>query len=592
MNEHYIGIDLGTTNSVIAGGILRQGDIFTPEAIKVPQLDRTGWNIERNYYMLPSALYLKTPTDAKVGLYARRMLEEDASRVIINAKRYMGIYPEKTWEIDGEVYTPELVSSYYLTILKTAAEENYGTEVDGAIITVPASFNFQQIAATRVAAQIAGFSDEKVDFISEPTAAVLDFLNQEQHKDPKSRRINFSTPQKLLVFDLGGGTCDVSIVEATVDRYGNIDIQEKIPSRYTSLGGTDFDQKLALAKLNDFLMKNNIDYESIERRKLQSISALFIHYSERMKHRLSNDIRDLRNNPKYKDNPEKLKELIEGLVSSERIFLHNYLENVDYLFEVNKKEYDEIISPLLQPSQIGEKNIIDCIESALANNDMSKDEIDHVFLVGSMTEYYTIQEAVKNYFCPDGKGVERIHQGIIDPSYGIAQGAAVYSYYKNIINISKSDDKDKKQEKETQRFSGPEVVVPGTIFIELENEDLVLIEAGTPAPFERTIEGELYTTAPTGMEVKLFQGDRYSVMPFELKKGSLRFTRPQQIGTPVSMHIAFDSNKELKVKAWLTNQPDEVMSLSLGNELLTEEEAREKREKRGDINKVLSFDEF
>jgi molecular chaperone DnaK len=147
------------------------------------------------------------------------------------------------WTIDGREIRPEEVSAWVLSTLRSTASDHYMNEdVDSVVITIPANFDFQQ-QATKNAAILSGFHPEKIHMIPEPTAALIDFLNEEEKVGVDARRIDFSTGKKnLMVFDLDGGTCDVSILQVENNDQGKLNIQEISISKYTELGGGDFDK--------------------------------------------------------------------------------------------------------------------------------------------------------------------------------------------------------------------------------------------------------------------------------------------------------------------------------------------------------------
>ncbi len=162
------------------------------------------------------------------------------SETLSNVKRYIGQTVE--WEIHKEKYQPEHISSFILRKIKKTVEEKYfGEEIDSAVITVPASFNYLQQGKTKMAAELAGFDKEKIHMIPEPTASLIDFLHEEELKDPSSRVLDVSEKSKtVLVFDLGGGTCDVTIHRITQGENNKLNIQDLSISQYTELGGDQF----------------------------------------------------------------------------------------------------------------------------------------------------------------------------------------------------------------------------------------------------------------------------------------------------------------------------------------------------------------
>ena len=203
-----IGIDLGTTNSCVS--VLEGGE---PHVIVNPEGERTT----------PSVVLIKNGEET-VGAVAKRGAISNPNNTIYSIKRKMGTKDKV--EVDGKKYTPEEISAKILMKLKSDAEAYLGEKVTKAVITVPAYFNDAQRQATKNAGKIAGLEVERI--INEPTAAALAYGIDKQEK-----------AQTILVYDLGGGTFDVSILEL-----GDGVFEVKSTSGNNNLGGDDFDQKI------------------------------------------------------------------------------------------------------------------------------------------------------------------------------------------------------------------------------------------------------------------------------------------------------------------------------------------------------------
>lgn len=258
----FIGIDLGTTNSTVSvANLTYRGDIEA-KTLEITQLDDTGNDLIQDT-ALPSVLYIDKKGSPFVGHYAKRMHSINTKQVIRESKPYMGT--DAKWEINNENFYPETVASYYLGILKREAEKQYNEIIDSAVITIPASFDMDQQRATQNAAVLAGFAKDKIHMIPEPTAALLDYVNEERKLFPADRVLRLNEGAKtLLVFDLGGGTCDVSILEVKENDKQGIDIKELSISQYMELGGRDFD-KLVVKKLySKFFAEVNLTKEQVQ----------------------------------------------------------------------------------------------------------------------------------------------------------------------------------------------------------------------------------------------------------------------------------------------------------------------------------------
>src|SRR5579875_1451129 len=219
-----VGIDLGTTNSVIA--VLEGGE---PTVIPNAEGSRTT----------PSVVAFAKNGEVLVGEVAKRQAVTNAERTIRSVKRHMGT--NWTIDIDGKKYTPQEISARILMKLKRDAEAYLGEQISDAVITVPAYFNDAQRQATKEAGQIAGLNVLRI--INEPTAAALAYGLDKGEKE-----------QTILVFDLGGGTFDVSLLEI-----GEGVIEVKATAGDTQLGGDDWDQRVVDHLVRTFQNQNGID---------------------------------------------------------------------------------------------------------------------------------------------------------------------------------------------------------------------------------------------------------------------------------------------------------------------------------------------
>ena len=371
VKDKVIGIDLGTTNSCVA--ILEGG-----EPVVIPNLDggRTT----------PSVVAVKEDGERIVGVIAKRQQVTNPENSIYSIKRFMGRrYGEIGEELkkvsykvhkteDGDVrvemggkqYSPPEVSAMILKYLKKAAEEYLGGEVKKAVITVPAYFNDSQRKATKDAGKIAGL--EVLRIINEPTAASLAYGLAKKKSE------------KIAVFDLGGGTFDISILEI-----GEGVFEVKSTNGDTHLGGDDFDQRVLDWIADEFKKENGIDLRE-DKRALQRLREA----AEKAKIELSTTLETPINLPFITADASGPKHLDMKLT---RAKLESLVED---LIERTK-------NPVLQ---------------AIKDAKISKKDIDQVILVGGMTRMPAVQEAVKEYF---GKGP---HKGI-NPDEVVAMGAAI-----------------------------------------------------------------------------------------------------------------------------------------------------------------------
>lgn len=343
-----IGIDLGTTNSCVA--VLEGGE---PKVIPNPEGNRTT----------PSAVSFKNG-ERQVGEVAKRQSITNPN-TILSIKSKIGTSEKVT--IEDKEYTPQEVSAMILQYLKGYAEDYLGEKVTKAVITVPAYFNDAQRQATKDAGKIAGLEVERI--INEPTAAALAYGLDKQDQD-----------QKILVFDLGGGTFDVSILEL-----GDGVFEVLATAGDNKLGGDDFDQKVMDYLVEEFKKENGIDLAK-DKMAMQRL----------------------------KDAAEKAKKDLSG-VTSTQISLPFITAGADgpLHLEVNltRAKFDEITRDLV------ERTIIPA-RQALKDAGLSASDLDKVILVGGSTRIPAVQDAVKK------ETGQEPHKGV-NPDEVVAMGAAV-----------------------------------------------------------------------------------------------------------------------------------------------------------------------
>ncbi|MDT2397049.1 molecular chaperone DnaK [Enterococcus avium] len=344
-----IGIDLGTTNSAVA--VLEGGEA---KIITNPEGNRTT----------PSVVSFKNG-EIQVGEVAKRQAVTNP-HTISSIKRHMGEAGYKV-EADGKSYTPQEISAMVLQYIKGFAEDYLGEKVEKAVITVPAYFNDSQRQATKDAGKIAGLEVERI--VNEPTAAALAYGLDKTDKD-----------EKILVFDLGGGTFDVSILELGD---GVFDVLSTAGDN--SLGGDDFDNKIIDYLVADFKQANGID--------------------------LSKDKMAMQ---RLKDAAEKAKKDLSG-VSSTQISLPFitagdagplHLETT-----LSRAKFDEITADLVERTKAP-------VRQALKDAGLSQSDVDEVILVGGSTRIPAVVEAVRK---ETGKEPNKS----VNPDEVVAMGAAI-----------------------------------------------------------------------------------------------------------------------------------------------------------------------
>ena len=563
-----VGIDLGTTNTVVSTarrGINSNIEVLTES---IDQIVNEEWGDMESSTLLPSVLYVNNSLH-NVGLIAKEMKGQTSNRVIFNSKNYMG-ESDYRWEIDDKEYTPELVASYFLSAVRKHLMQKYKDEesINTAVITVPASFNIDQRNATTTAAKIAGFNGD-ITLISEPTAAILDFINEQSKIEDCDKFIDLKDFKNILVFDLGGGTCDVAVLKVKI-KGKDIYVEEVAVSPHTLIGGANFDAYAVEGIIKDFEKENNISLtKELDKEDMKKLKRMLVVYLEKAKIFFSGKYFQ------YNDGNTDLKEVEKEI--SRLIGIPNVINGKPFKLNLTMERYNQYISSLLNKES--KENIIAPIDATLRSSNLCIDEIDYVFCVGGMTKYPAVWNTISQYFSKEPLK-------FTDSMESVSRGASIYHYY-NIINIVnyKKIENDISVEENTIN-EGNNVIditstLPQTIYLNVKNGfPIPLIEAKSKAGEPIIHEDLIKVSSEIGIALELYAGS--SIFDPDLKRlenVNLNFPVGVKVGSPVALKLEWTRKGILMFEAWIKDNPEIKINLTLeGNQILDEEIDEVKKE--------------
>ena len=570
-NIPYIGIDFGTTNSAVACAREKRNHEVASAALEtpriksaVPGLDGTLNYVSGREKTLPSSVYYSRD-GIMVGDFARDQYSKYPESVARSVKSQMGNPTLEGLTPDIPDKTPEEVCARVLLQLKKEAEKNIRCHITDAIFTVPANYGAEQKEATMRAAERAGFRvrDDSGRWLpvllSEPNAVLYDVMNRVRNGEILTSDLDLAEKKLILVFDIGGGTLDVTLHEVNWagEHTSRLNIAEIATSRYTRLAGDDFDRRIAdslyercsenIRRTHPSAAEKLRTSRQIFPRLLTAAEELKVHMSNKVNHQ--NFAADSWFDDFDTDGEEEISESISVLLDTGLL----------YNDTITKAEFEEMIAPLMGEhlrfedyrrygtlSKEERHTILAPVLEVLSHADRYYKDlgrpgftVDAVILNGGMSNLYTIRERLERFF-----GLEPITT--IDPDLSVANGAAVYGYY---------------------------LANDGGFIETIQNENLYLglgrggteplIRYGQKLPYSVTIEGFRVKPQTKSLEIPIKRGSVAGDFP-TFARGVITFDRTFRTETDLRLDCDFDRNGLISIRASLLNSAT-GMILSTGS---------------------------
>jgi molecular chaperone DnaK (HSP70) len=599
-NSLCVGIDLGTTNSVIATCQLTDTGKLRAPVSKIEMLTEIGARNARRrerQSLLPSCVYYYDMKNGEyepiVGELAKKMFLTQPYAVAKSIKRQMGKQRVEIngWKKEYPDQTPEQVSSRILSHVLDNLKNYYNEEIRDVVITVPANFDPAMRLATLKAAELAGvnvrkpdgtYNDEEI-LLSEPEAVMYALINQIQNGEININ-MDFSQKRRVLVFDIGGGTLDITLheIERNPENPDLFNITSLATNRYSNIAGDIFDAKLAEAMYQKYVTDYQAQDAQIAARIKSDPYAMpnLLNYAEELKVILNDQVGDYQR--RGKETPDSKDFDYGGIMSN------GYSSESS----MSKKEFEECLAPLLAPQMKfedyrrcdtldDERNIIypilDVLKKAadkLGTGENDALHIDAVVLNGGMSRLYMIEKRLADFF-----GFKPIT--ILDPDLSVAQGAAVYHYYLHQQNsltrrlhrnymedlnagTAPLDDSllpsltgfpEASASSKVKLTSGIEtksIVLPESLYLGLRGGSTYpLVESGQELPFDSPeIPGFLLLSGQKLLRIPIKHRIPHKEDYVTIASGDIEFARKYDSDVHVTIKFHLSRNQILSFEAW------------------------------------------
>lgn len=646
-NNLCIGIDLGTTNSVLAtvnqkpnGDLVskvinlpRAVDVFSSSGKMKPQIEKRP--------LLPSYVYYDEDNNYKpiVGDFAKRRFSVRPHLVAKSIKSHMGEHDTSNLGFAEEIpdKTPAAISSRILEHMLRTASKQFHHQITEAVITVPANFDSMMVKATRDAAELAGikvFNDdgsERPILLEEPKAVMYDLINQAVNGELSNWVIDFSEKKNVMVFDLGGGTLDITLheVKRREDHPETIKVNDIATNRYTLLGGDNFDKVLAEEMYKRFLDRYKSYPDVVQKLKSdkKSIMLQLVSFAEDLKKELSMSNSDeMATNDDsgwgWEDDVEDKNVFnVGGNVGStgysyDDTFTKEEIEDVFQQFMGRNLNFDDYkrldkLDVLTNTNNIVYP-ILDVLNKASKKLGISDVKVDAVVLNGGMSRFYMIKDRLTELF-----GFEPIEA--MDPDQAVARGAAIYHYYLKKDTEALSDDMIKVGAESVKKDTTcKKLDFTDVSNVNISKEKVLSIKKPTPIEWGRNILNDsLYLGNANGNQTEIISTGTELPYSSELMKGfqllpnktvaridipirvrdsiknneyrtiasgTINFKRKYPDGAYVLLKVDMSASKIITMKAWTCEDIEGTQIIEEGSTDIGISNDNSKRQK----NKLLS----
>ena len=579
-----VGIDLGTTNTVLATVNTKLNGEVVSKVVDISRAtdEYSGMGSETRLSTckkstVPSFVYYR-PENGKplVGDFAKHQYTLRPHLVAKSIKSQMGQKFAEGLSPDVPDKTPAQISSRILEHVLREASRSCGQKITRAVITVPANFDSAMCKATRDAAELAGIETKNPDgseiplLLSEPNAVIYDFVNQIRNGEVPAGILDLSEKKCVMVFDLGGGTLDITMheIQKRKDIPDVLKVNEIATNRYTLLGGDDFDELLAETMFQRYLWQyRNKDpkvVKEIKRDKDVHMAALRV-YAETLKMEISSQCEENYSSG-WDDEDETSGIPVGGKMSGGYAYDDNFTkEEVERIFQpfmAEELEYDDY-KHLTDISDT--RNIIypilDVLKKASDKFNQTDVKVDAVIVNGGMSKFYMIKDRLKKFF-----GFDPIVA--LDPDLSVARGAAIYHYLlqkheemKDDMRMYKTDEKrDAVPEKDKRQTVGIEwgnSILNDSLYLGIKNGAVQpIIPTGAVLPYTSSVM--------TGFKIE--PGQKRVAVPIKsrnldgtyriIASGNISFKKKYLNGAYVAFQIKMSSSKILSMTAWTSNDPN------------------------------------